>query len=87
MSLANKSLSIFKRDILLFITSLVTGIMVARTIVSAALGSSWGSVGVFFWFCSLWVNYEHFFLKVSHAPFSKLLPTWYDISQLVSFVS
>lgn len=38
MSLANKAFSIFQRDLLLFITRLATGIIVARTLGPAALG-------------------------------------------------
>lgn len=38
MSLANKAISIFKRDLLLFVTNLATGIIVARTLGATALG-------------------------------------------------
>jgi O-antigen/teichoic acid export membrane protein len=38
VSLANKAFSIFQRDLLLFVSNLVTGILVARTLGPAALG-------------------------------------------------
>jgi O-antigen/teichoic acid export membrane protein len=38
VSLANKAFSIFQRDLLLFVTNLATGIIVARTLGPAALG-------------------------------------------------